>query len=643
MPGEFALSESPISVAVPSSAPPPTVDVFPTAILGSDNVKLRFFEPNVPLAVNTRWLAMPRGVYIGFEPSTTTGSDVLTLAISPEHNFSLLKVGSSVEKVMVDIFTDSAVQLDFEGHTAFPSYVVATAEFKEGNITRGVISSRSTAPSGITEVLICQVDKTAGQLSVVPITAATRQQPVASTGQTVGFMPISAVEDLETAISITDEIVDARLSSLTAPPGGTPGVDPHLTLKDRIDDDQSGVELANRLFLRSVSILSNRHESAVGTSFNVSGSFSEITREFSPVITIEPTGSESVEGVLTSPTDTTRNNCFLINDDTAERIIDPVTREPVFGTLSFSSGTVGAGKEITFINASQILVGVNDPFNALQVGDIVLGPPEVAVPAGRFYEIETISGSNNATLKSAFQGEDGVIIDTSFRRFLMNFFTVVGGTASISPTNIRFSAPAFFRTDRPVFDPSLFLKRSGERSSLVDATQVTGGKALLAVDNSKVGAFRTIKDFNSIIGNDFHTMNFINGGAVEASGRPGVVDVSVPGEQGPAGEDQDTGPQGPVGPLGAGLQVNQPFEADVFQDHTVSPRSFTHNFLVDGITTLAHFYGGYIGFSESGTNIGRRITMLEQSVSPATEVTIDVSTSGNAWGGSSKVFLGGCQ
>ena len=125
------------------------MSAFPSLTLDREYVRLRFLEPRFPQAVDQRWVGMPRGVYIGFTPQVTPGSDVLTLAVDANHGFSLVRTGSETVRAQVAIFTDSDMTLDFSGHFQWPVYVIARADFRDGQPTNGRILTRSTTASGI--------------------------------------------------------------------------------------------------------------------------------------------------------------------------------------------------------------------------------------------------------------------------------------------------------------------------------------------------------------------------------------------------------------------------------------------------------------------------------------------------------------
>ena len=183
----------PTASTTPAPTPAPGFGNFPSLTLSNDFVKVRFFEPDVPHALNQRWVGMPRGVYIGFEPTVTPGSPILVLSVDPTQNFSLAKVMSQTESVMVDIFTGDNIELDFSAHSVWPVYVVATASYERASPTQGKIFSRATPANGIDEITLCKVDKPAADLVVESIpnawqtTKATASASVSRTCLVVSF------------------------------------------------------------------------------------------------------------------------------------------------------------------------------------------------------------------------------------------------------------------------------------------------------------------------------------------------------------------------------------------------------------------------------------------------------------------------
>jgi len=611
---------------------------FPTYAFTEEFVKARFQEPLVGEAVNARALALPRGVYLGFIPQTTPGSDILVLAVDPNHNFSKLSVGSQTRKMNVDLFTAADVDLNFNGHTAFPVYVIARADYRDKIATQAKILTRSTTASGPQEVLICKVDKVGDDLVVTYDFPDTRQPPIAFEGQVAGFMPDDAITDLEIGNSTRAEVTDARLSTHTTPA-------PHASLADRIEADLIGSSMADRLGYRLSLIVGNLVAGVVGTSTNVSGSFAATNRELAPLLDIEPGGTESVEGALTDPTDTLRNLCFVVDGATGQRVVSPTTQEPVYGKLSFSSGAVSG--TINFYNGTTTVDGTGSPFASIQEGDLV----KATSPPGddRWYEVAEIADANNATLGAAFQGGTPggpavPVLNPPYRRFNLAFFTVAGGAYSMpADSTIRFLFPAFYRADKSIFDGWLFLKRNGELPPVPDATETTPGKALLAAPGGKVGSLRSVENNGTSIGNDFHTLNFVYGGASDSG--LGVAEVSVLGAKGPSGADSNPGPTGPKGDAGLGFTACNEFEKDsvwVGPGPTIS-KSYTVDFSLvsPAISTIRHVWGGLAGLR--GMQPGREIRIDHLSGVGSSTGRIDGQLIGSASNLYFKLWLGACE
>ena len=618
MPAEFAISEAAVADASPPTGPPvpptgPGIGTFPSILFGSANVKLRFLEPNTASGVNARWLGMPRGVYLGFTPSVTSGSRTLTLNIDDDHGFSLLKVGSSQEPVMVDLFTDQPATLDFTSHTVFPIYVIATSKYNSSRTATQVkIFTRATPPVDHTEVLVCSVSITGEDLTVDFDIPSNKEDPTAFTGQVVGYMPGGSTTQLDSSLLARSEVIAARTSVYTGS---------HETLLERLNDDFAGEEIANKLALRQSNILSNTHTNKIGTVLNVSGSFTETNRTTQPFFTFTAGGSESAEGALTA---VGRNLCFVIDSDTCERLVDQTTKEPVFGALSFSSGLVDGGgapdRTISFTKAVNIVTGTNGPFQSpLEEGDIVLGPDSLS------YEISVIVDTNNAILGSAFQGTTGSVVNTPYRRFELTLDTVAGGFAGIPSTDVQFSFPSFLGTDRAIFDGTLVIKKNGERPPLSNASQTAAGKALLAVDSGLVGALRTISENSITVANDVHTLNFTSGGATP-SGSPGVIDIAVDGPIGPTGPASNVGPTGPSGQAPNGWVLSNPFES-ADSPTTGLPILLSHTFDFSGgtpaLSTLNFVSGGFSAFYNVPPGGGQKIEITSFSKTGPTTAQID--------------------
>ena len=609
---------------------------FPTYDFAKEFVKTRFLEPHAGDAINVRALALPRGVYLGFIPQATPGSDILVLATDPNHGFSKLSVGSQTRKMQVDLFTAADVNLNFNAHTVFPVYVLARADYRDKVATQARILTRATTASGPQEVLICKVDKVAGNLTVAYDFPETRQPPIAFDGQVAGFMPDDAINDVAIGNSTRTEITAARLSTHTGA---------HGSLADRIEDDLLGPSMADRLGLRSNLLVSNLKSGVSGTSTNVSGSFAATNREIEPVLDIEPNGTESVEGAITDPSDTLRNLCFVVNGATGQRLVAQTTQDPVYGHVAFSSGAVSG--TINFYNGTTGVDGTGSPFTSINEGDLVKA---VAPGDDKWYEVAEITDANNAILGAAFQG--GVpggpavpVVNPPYRRFTLSFFTVAGGAYSVpAGTAIKFLFPAFHRPDRSIFDGWLFLKRNAALPPVPDATESVAGKATLAAPDGKVGSFRTVENNGSSIGNDFHTLNFAYGGATNLG--LGVAEVSVVGATGPQGEHSNEGVKGPDGDPGYGYVSCNPFVPTAAWHGAGPPFSYTHNVdfsaLAPTISTIRHVFGGFAGLK--GMWPGRQYTITNISGVGTSIGSVGGSISGAAAAGMQfKLWVGACE
>ncbi len=641
MAGVFPTASTPTGSTSPIPPPPPGVGTFPTITLAKEFVKVRFLEPNAAQGINQRWLGMPRGIYLGFIPSVTPGSNVLTLDVDPNHKFSLLKVPSSDETLSVDIFTADPVILDFSAHTFWPVYVLATASYQTGSPTQGKIFTRGATANSINELVICKVDRPVDDLVVEAVLPTTKHPPVAFKTQPYGYMPENAIEDLSTTNATVAEVIAARTSVFT---GG------HGDLKTRLDADMVGAELADRVGLRSVHLISNVHPDKSGTTANVSGSFIETGREFGPTITIEANGSELVEGAIT---DGVRNFCFVINGETGQRIIDDNSKEPVYGITSFVTVNLGVSKEVHFTNASTAIDGDGtNPFVApLVEGDVIRGPD------GLFYELRTIIDPDNAVLGAAFQGATDFVVNTDLRRWTLFFFTVGGGPFNLAtPTPIQFVFPCFFRVDRAIFDGYLLIKKNGERPQLPLATDTAPGKATIAIASGLVGSLRTIKNGATTVKLDAHTLNFVNNGASNPFPGSGVAHVSVAGEQGVQGPSANEGATGPLGPAGFGYSTLNSFEPGPLTLDTIttapgpSQVSFTQNWTAaspalvsQSPRTYAHFSGGWRFFNGPTGHESNEIRELVTVSQDETRITYRTAPSPNITNTLLSCFMGASQ
>lgn len=566
------------------------MSAFPSHVFSRDYVKVRFLEESVPLAINRRHYGMPRGVYLGFIPAASPGSSVLALNPDPNHGFSLLKVGSAGARVNVDLFTADVIQLDFTNHTVFPVYVLATANYTQGVVTNARVFTRSTPASGPNEITICQVSKPAADLVADTTVPTLRQPPLAFTGQRYGFMGDGAVEAIDASATTNAEVIAARLSPYTGA---------HASLGARIDDDLSAAAMADRLGLLMANVLSNTYTGVSGLSWNVSSSFSSVSRLVAPFIDFGPLGSETVEGAVCAPNDSVRNFCFVTNATTGGRLIDTTTptaviptHDPVFGRLDYTAGNIGALKTVTFTTASSnVTGGGTGPFSApLAEGDLLEGPD------GKYYAVQTIIDPDTAMLSSAFQGTSGAIVDPGYQRFTLSFFTAAGAYAVPAGTSVKFTFPAFTQADRGVYDGLQALKIDAEIPDPPAATSTLAGKVREAATGSQAGTIRNAQSGGVPVGGgNFHTLDFTSALTTATPLGPGQIGIVVPGAVGPPGAPANDGPPGATGTAGAGFSIASPFRKSTLISGPAAA-SYTEDFSLppgpNAIGTIRMLTGG---------------------------------------------------
>ena len=612
---------------------------FPTFQFTKDNVKVRFLEPTVSKSTNQRFLGLPRGVYVGFRPTVTSGSPILTLARDPRLGFSTLKVGASSVVVQVDVFTAQDVQINFTGHTQFPVFVIGRADYTTETPTQGRILTRATGPSGPQEVGICVVSKPGTDLVVSQTVPGQRQPPLAFTGQATGFMYPGATDDIVFAQSATAEVVYARQSLKV--PGAPP---PLRRLADRLTLDLGAPYLGDLTGLRTITVQGNAQIVPAATgSVNVSSSFGEITRQDLPALTIEAGGSEVAEGAITAPIDPNdRNVCFVVNATTGQRTIT-AGESPIYGRLSYLTGAVTPGT-LAFTNAGTTVVGTFTGFpGVLQVGDLILGADS------KFYAVTSFTDATHLVIAPAYQGTSASGVSSTFRRFTLNLFTRETGAelaATLpSATNLRFFFPAWFRTDRPVFDATALMKKIGERAVEDIATDTVKGRALVAVGGGKVGSVYQVKSNAIPLGaTNFHTLNFTAPGAsITTSG--GQANIAVTGPPGPPGAGAVIGPTGTIpGPPAAGFNNFNPGGTAVSGQisgalNAPSGSTFTVDFalLSPVLGPVVHASAGLAGFESTGWT-GALFRIASVGV-VGTMVTVGYQTDVNA---KVRLFVGAC-
>ena len=141
MPGEFSISESPISDATALGAATGPSFAFPV-----EDVKYRYGERYASESSNRKFLGIPLGVYLGFTPSFVNG--ILTLSPHPDFGYSFARLASQDDVIyIVDVVIQSTATLDFTNHLAFPVNVVLRVNGSLGTAHSAEILTQTAAPS----------------------------------------------------------------------------------------------------------------------------------------------------------------------------------------------------------------------------------------------------------------------------------------------------------------------------------------------------------------------------------------------------------------------------------------------------------------------------------------------------------------
>lgn len=548
MPSLIPISGGPISSLFgASAAPSPPVPVI-TVPISANAIKYRYREPYVSDATNTKFLGVPRGVYVGFTPSISGG--VLTLAPDTTYGVSLLRVTSQTSTTSVDIYTNEPVTLDFNSHLVFPVFVIGRVNSNLGGPTTAEIMTSVTLPTSPEEVQICTVVDPTTVLFDAP---ANREEPYAfaSADLGYGFMRDGAVEELINAVAIVTEVQNARLDLA--------GVT-HPSLNSRLTADGDVAAVADRLANATRAVQSLDYVlAAPSLSIPVSDSFSAIYRTTAPLENINGFGSEIVPGAITSgllpttaPTgsasDGVRNVCVVTLTSTGQRLMEG--DNPVYGRLDLSdlllSGTT------VFTIGSPSVEGVGTAFlSQVLPGDIICDS------VGNCYTVATVNanfGVGAITLSTPSLASD-TVVSADRHRFTLSFLKSdgAGGETPVTvaaATSLRFFFTVWRSVQTALFDRMTALHQNGEPLPVPVATTTTAGRALLAVPGTLAGALNEIRQGVApgvAVGDgNFHTLNFE--GCSNAGS--GVLNVTQRGPTGPAGPDAPGGPTGPLGPDG---------------------------------------------------------------------------------------------
>lgn len=503
--------------------------------------------------VGRKFSGWPKGIYVGFVPTVLPPSPILTLSIDPTEGYSLAKLPSSADPAGLDIILTTPLLVDLSTITTFPVYVTLRAAYYDDAASVAELAVYSTISSvPWNEALICTVSGPIGALTVLADPAAgTRQEPLALVTTSFGFMPAGSIETLATATDLVNEVVAARI-----------GIDgtPYSTLSDRIAADYSTTGMASRLGFVLNSLRSNDYSAASGVGqVNVSGSFSEVNRDFNPKTTLSGLGSETVQGAVAAPADSVRNVAIVVNTQTGERLIDTESdRNIIFGRVDGPTTTPISGS-LFFVNASDDVVGTDTKFTSeLQIGDTILGAD------GRFYEVLTILDDFNLILRDAYIGVTATLAVCSARTWTLRLRKLVGGVESSATlpaaATLRFFFPAFFDRATAAFDNDIACLAPGTAPPLPAASTTVPGRVYLGAPTSLVGAVLINNNMVPLAGGPFHTINFLDGGGQVVQTTPGKVTIGEIGPAGPAGAAGTTGAAGPVGDPGLGFTLLNAWE-----------------------------------------------------------------------------------
>jgi len=533
----------------------------PTHNFASSEIAVRYGEHYPSQAINTKFLGIPPGIYLGFIPEVASGSLVLTLKPHTVYGVSFARVRSQLSETDVDVVINEDVTLDFTGHdfTLNPTvYVKIHAESALGQPTTAEIFTDASPPAGLDEQLICVVTKPAADLVASAAEPSDRDTPYAysTAPYGYGFMADSAVEQLLASVEMVNEVAAARvdmegINHPWAPPG-------QLGLDERINTDLASDKIAGRLGLHH-RVLRSEDYTAGGTqsTFQVSSSFAPGGRTRPPIISIAADGSEAQAGAITDSDLDGRNTCFVVRADTGERIVDS-ERLVVYGRL-FNVGMVLTGT-VTFVASLPAVTGVGTLFlTEVAVGDILVGPD------GTNYIVTVVVDDFNIITSTAI-GVGGAITATRLRfelRLVKNSAGVELPHAVSGGTSLRFFFGAFLPLNVAAHDGTAMMFAGGEEPPLADAAVGVKGKVLMhpGISGALAGAVFSVKDAGSPVGTGVPTYSLDFSGA--AAGAPDVVNISAAGPVGPPGPGGGSpGGPGAPGPTGFGYDTYSiPFSA----------------------------------------------------------------------------------
>lgn len=270
----------------------------------------------------------------------------------------------------VSIITTNTVSLNFTGFSDGLYYIYCTGSYSVGAATVGAVAARTTpVPNQITEVLICTVTKVGATLTTSAVSPTTRQEPFASVGQRIGFMPGGAVEALLASTLSTQEVIAAReATDGTVAPTFDLAFPQTTGLPKRLADDLSRQSMANRLGKSLVTVRGNDYAvaGAITAPLNVSGSFAARVRDHQPFRDV--TNEDPPAGIP------------------IPLVLNPFASDNIELTVSGVSGSFGVGEVLTGADSgaqgiiravSGTTIELNELLGVFRVGEVVdsAGPP----------------------------------------------------------------------------------------------------------------------------------------------------------------------------------------------------------------------------------------------------------------------------
>lgn len=527
---------------------------FPVQVFTRDNALVGYDDDYKSSPLARKFAGWPRGVYTGFVPGTTPGSPLLTLSIDPTEGVSIIKLPSAGDPGGIDLVVKSTITIDFTGHLTFPVNVVAVATYDDSGAPSAQLFTISPGTPAWNEVVVCQVQGAPlAMTTAINPALGQRTSPLAFVGSDFGYMPAGAVEDLQAAVDIVNEVVAARV--------GLDAVD-YPSLSDRLAADLSAASMGARLGKVFRALRSNDYTVAANaTEVRVAGSFSEVNRDFAPFITLSGAGSESSEGAVAAPNDSSRNVAIVVDSNSGYKIIDDDTnRRVIYGRLEGPTSEAIAGTFQFTLALATVTASDADLLAQVSQGDGLEGPD------GKVYEVATVVDDSTLILRDAYQGPTTSSSSVSKQVWLLRFRKLVSGseTAAAVPaaTTLHFVFPAFLTLGQDNPDWTLPHLTGAERPPFPAATTTLAGKVPLGTAGSLVGAVFVQAAGAPVAGGPFHLINFSAGGGQVQQTAPGVITVGAIGGTGAPGPPGASGGPGPAGATGPGFTALTLFETE---------------------------------------------------------------------------------